>query len=88
MSLRHCFMDERTRQLVVGHTMKRTTMILAGLMMFSSTAAFAEGGAERMRYYFESLRFSQQQALGQVTQSNELRVPDDQTAQVTEHYKP
>ena len=59
MSLRHCFMDERTRQLVVGHTMKRTTLILAGLMMFSSTAAFAEGGAERMRYYFESLRLSQ-----------------------------
>lgn len=87
MSLRHCFMDERTRQLVVGHTMKRTTMILAGLMMFSSTAAFAEGGAERMRYYFESLRLSQE-----ANQSNastaEIRVPNDQTAQVTEHYKP
>lgn len=80
-------MDERTRQLVVGHTMKRTTMILAGLMMFSSTAAFAEGGAERMRYYFESLRLSQE-----ANQSNastaEIRVPNDQTAQVTEHYKP
>ena len=87
MSFRHCFMDERTRQLVVGHTMKRTTMILAGLMLISSTAAFAEGGAERMRYYFESLRLSQE-----ANQSNastvEIRVPNDQTAQVTEHYKP
>jgi hypothetical protein len=67
--------------------MKRTTMILAGLMLISSTAAFAEGGAERMRYYFESLRFSQE-----ANQSNastaEIRVPNDQTAQVTEHYKP
>lgn len=80
-------MDERTRQLVVGHTMKRTTMILAGLMLISSTAAFAEGGAERMRYYFESLRFSQ--AANQSNASTaEIRVPNDQTAQVTEHYKP
>ena len=87
MSFRHCFMDERTRQLVVGHTMKRTTMILAGLMLISSTAAFAEGGAERMRYYFESLRLSQ--AANQSHASTaELRVPNDQTAQVTEHYKP
>jgi hypothetical protein len=68
--------------------MKRTALILAGLMALGSTSAFAEGGAERMRYYFESLRHSQQQAQGQVVQSNELRVPDDQTAQVTEHYKP
>ncbi|MHC8401217.1 hypothetical protein ACYZTX_17545 [Pseudomonas sp. MDT1-17] len=67
---------------------KRTALILAGLMALGSTSAFAEGGAERMRYYFESLRLSQQQAQGQVIQSNELRVPDDQTAQVTEHYKP
>ncbi|MBV7510294.1 hypothetical protein [Pseudomonas sp. PDM25] len=67
--------------------MKRTTMILAGLMLISSTAAFAEGGAERMRYYFESLRFSQ--AANQSHASTaELRVPSDQTAQVTEHYKP
>ncbi|MGZ7457430.1 hypothetical protein ACXPVS_11665 [Pseudomonas sp. Ma2-10] len=66
--------------------MKCTTIILAGLMMFSSTAAFAEGGAERMRYYFENLRLSQE-----VNQSNastaEIKVADDQTAQVTEHYK-
>lgn len=79
-------MDERTRQLVVGHTMKCTTMILAGLMMFSSTAAFAEGGAERMRYYFESLRLSQE--ANQSSNTAEIRVPNDQTAQVTETYRP
>lgn len=87
MSLRHCFMDERTRQLIVGHTMKRTTMILAGLMLISSTAVFAEGGAERMRYYFESLRLSQTANQSHASTA-EIRVPNDQTAQVTEHYKP
>ncbi|MHC8326799.1 hypothetical protein ACYZTM_01110 [Pseudomonas sp. MDT2-39-1] len=68
--------------------MKRTALILASLMMFGSTAAFAEGGAERMRYYFETLRLKQQQANGVETRSIELRVPNDQTAQVTETYRP
>ena len=70
--------------------MKRTTLILAALMTFGSASAFAEGGAERMRYYFETLRYNQQLALGNITQSqaNELRVPDDQTAQMTETCKP
>ncbi|CAI8709496.1 hypothetical protein KW849_18060 [Pseudomonas sp. PDM26] len=68
--------------------MKRTTLILAGLMALGSASAFAEGGAERMRYYYESLRLAQQQALGHPIQSTELRVPDDQTAQMTETYRP
>ena len=68
--------------------MKRTAMILAGLMALGSTSAFAEGGAERMRYYYESLRLAQQQALGHPIQSTELRVPNDQTAQMTETYRP
>ncbi|WP_212624695.1 hypothetical protein [Pseudomonas sp. PP3] len=70
--------------------MKRTTFILAALMTFGSASAFAEGGAERMRYYFETLRYNQQLALDNITQSQarELRVPDDQTAQMTENYKP
>ena len=70
--------------------MKRTTLILAVLMTFGSASAFAEGGAERMRYYYETLRYNQQLALGNITQSQatELRVPDDQTAQMTESYKP
>ncbi|KPG95804.1 hypothetical protein AEQ67_17745 [Pseudomonas sp. RIT-PI-q] len=70
--------------------MKPVPLIVAGLMTFVSASAFAEGGAERMRYYFETLRYNQQQALGNTTEgkSTELRVPDDQTAQVTETYKP
>ncbi|CAI8704891.1 DUF885 domain-containing protein [Pseudomonas sp. IT-P74] len=68
--------------------MKHTAMILAGLMALGSTSAFAEGGAERMRYYYESLRLAQQEALGHPIQSTALRVPDDQTAQMTETYRP
>ncbi|WP_085717535.1 hypothetical protein [Pseudomonas sp. B28(2017)] len=68
--------------------MKRTAVILASLMALGSASAFAEGGAERMRYYYESLRLAQQQALGHPIQSTELRVPDDQTAQMTETYRP
>jgi hypothetical protein len=68
--------------------MKRTALILAGLMALGATSVFAEGGAERMRYYYESLRLAQQQALGHPIQSTELRVPDDQTAQMTETYRP
>ena len=66
--------------------MKRTPLIIAGLMTFVSATALAEGGAERMRYYFDSLRLSQQQV--QENKGSEVRVPDDQTAQVTESYKP
>jgi hypothetical protein len=70
--------------------MKSTTLILAALMTLGSASAFAEGGAERMRYYYETLRYNQQLALGNTTQSqtHELRVPDDQTAQMTESYRP
>jgi len=70
--------------------MKRTTFILAAVMTLGSASAFAEGGAERMRYYFETLRYNQQLALGNITQTQakELRVPDDQTAQMTETYRP
>jgi hypothetical protein len=68
--------------------MKRTAMIIAGLMALGSASAFAEGGAERMRYYYESLRLAQQQAQGQAVQSAQLRIPDDQTAQMTESYRP
>lgn len=65
--------------------MKRTPLLIAGLMTFVSASALAEGGAERMRYYYESLRLSQQE--NQPLQTAEVRVPDDQTAQVTEHYR-
>jgi hypothetical protein len=68
--------------------MKRTTLILALLMLFGSASAFAERGSERMKYYYETLRYNQQLALGKAPQPRELRVPDDQTAQVTESYRP
>jgi hypothetical protein len=70
--------------------MKRTTLILAVLTTLGSAGALAEGGAERMRYYYETLRYNQQVALGNITpsQASELRVPDDQTAQMTESYRP
>ena len=41
-----------------------------------------------MRYYFESLRLSQEANQSNASNTAEIRVPDDQTAQVTEHYKP
>ena len=47
--------------------MKRSTLILAVLMTLGSASAFAEGGAERMRYYYETLRYNQQVALGNIT---------------------
>lgn len=47
--------------------MKRITLTLAVLMTLGSTCAFAEGGAERMRYYYETLRYNQQLALGNAT---------------------
>lgn len=68
--------------------MKRTTLIFASLLMFSSTVAFAEGGAERMRYYYECLHLAQQKANGVEIKNVELRVPSDQTAQMTESYRP
>ena len=66
--------------------MKRTPVIVAGLMTFVSIGAMAEGGAERMRYYYECLRLSQ--TANQTQPTSEVKVPDDQTAQVTERYKP
>ncbi|WP_192560823.1 hypothetical protein [Pseudomonas allokribbensis] len=68
--------------------MKITTAILAGLFAIASASAFAEGGAERMRYHWESFPVHTEQSQQTDTKANELRVPDDQTAQVTEHYRP
>lgn len=70
--------------------MKHTPLIIAGLMTFVSASASAEGGAERMRYYFANFPVAQQQDQSRANDSNssELRIPDDQTAQVTESYRP
>lgn len=68
--------------------MKTTTAILAGLFALGSASAFAEGGAERMRYYYDNFPVHQAQSEQKAdTQAPELRVPDDQTAQVTESYR-
>ncbi|MGE7955304.1 hypothetical protein ACQKQA_01690 [Pseudomonas sp. NPDC089530] len=40
--------------------MKATTLLLAGLLLASSGAAFAEGGAERMQQYWDNFPVSQQ----------------------------
>ena len=68
--------------------MKTTTVMLAGLLALGSASAFAEGGAERMRYYFNTFPVHHAQS-EQVSdaKTKELRVPDDQTAQVTESYR-
>ena len=68
--------------------MKTTTIILAGLLALGSASAFAEGGAERMRHYYDNFPVhhapSEQPTDSKAT---ELKVPDDQTAQVTEFYR-
>ncbi|MFJ7312595.1 hypothetical protein ACIQVE_07440 [Pseudomonas sp. NPDC098747] len=68
--------------------MKITTAILAGLLALSSASAFAEGGAERMRYYFDNFPVhSAQSKQASDASGKEIRVPVDQTAQVTESYR-
>ena len=67
--------------------MKRTLLILASLVIFSSATAFAEHGGERMRFYYERLHLAQQKANG-FEKNIELPVPSDPTAQMTESYKP
>ncbi|MCF5703117.1 hypothetical protein [Pseudomonas syringae] len=68
--------------------MKITTAILTALLALGSASAFAEGGAERMRYYFDNFPVhhapSEQQS---DANAKEIRVPADQTAQVTESYR-
>jgi len=68
--------------------MKITTAMLAGLFALGSASVFAEGGAERMRYYYDN--FPVQHAQGEQkadVSAKEIRVPADQTAQVTESYR-
>lgn len=43
--------------------MKTTTFIFTTLLALGSTSAFAEGGAERMRYYYDN--FPVQHAQGE-----------------------
>lgn len=70
--------------------MKITTVLLAGLLALGSASAFAEGGAERMRHYFDHFPVhttQSAQASDADAGAREIRVPADQTAQVTESYR-
>ena len=68
--------------------MKITTIILTALLAVGSASVFAEGGAERMRYYYDNFPVQHAQS-EQKSDANarEIRVPADQTAQVTETYR-
>lgn len=68
--------------------MKITTAMLAGLLALGSASAFAEGGAERMRHYFDNFPVHHAQSeQANYANAKEIRVPADQTAQVTESYR-
>ncbi|KIF61517.1 hypothetical protein NX10_12975 [Pseudomonas fluorescens] len=68
--------------------MKITPIILTTLLALGSTSAFAEGGAERMRYYYDNFPVQHSQSEQKADASaKEIRVPADQTAQVTESYR-
>lgn len=38
------------------YTMKRVSLIFAGLLLVGSASVFAEGGAERMKHYWDNIR--------------------------------
>lgn len=48
--------------------MKMSTLILASLMTLTSAAAFAEGGSERSKEFYQNFSFIQQQTHGAAEQ--------------------
>ncbi|MBC2658640.1 hypothetical protein H7A76_24645 [Pseudomonas sp. MSSRFD41] len=44
--------------------MKLSTLVLTGLILAGSNAAFAEGGSERVQQFYENFRVNQQQIAG------------------------
>ncbi|MGB3124924.1 MAG: hypothetical protein WBB95_14020 [Pseudomonas sp.] len=44
--------------------MKLSTLMLAGLMTLTSAAAFAEGGSERSKEFYNNFAFTQQEIHG------------------------
>ncbi|MGZ0784270.1 hypothetical protein DNK59_29080 [Pseudomonas sp. TKO26] len=44
--------------------MKLATLVFSGLLLATSSAAFAEGGAEHMQRFYENFRVNQQQIHG------------------------
>ena len=49
--------------------MKFSTFILAGLMTMTSVAAFAEGGSERSKDFYNNFTFVQEQTHGAAQQT-------------------
>ncbi len=49
--------------------MKRSTLMLASLMTLTCTAAFAEGGAERSKEFYDNFSFIQQKNHGSAEQT-------------------
>lgn len=49
--------------------MKISTVILAGLMTMTSVAAFAEGGSERSKEFYNNFTFVQEQLHGGAQQT-------------------
>lgn len=63
--------------------MKLSTLMLAGLMTLTATAAFAEGGSERSKEFYANFKFMQDKAQdsAQQTASSDaktLKVDDTQ----------
>ncbi|BAQ74847.1 MULTISPECIES: hypothetical protein [Pseudomonas] len=49
--------------------MKLSTLVFSGLILATSSAAFAEGGAEHMQRFYENFRVNQQQIHGDKNQN-------------------
>ncbi|MGC5698671.1 hypothetical protein J4P02_00550 [Pseudomonas sp. NFXW11] len=49
--------------------MKLSTLLLGGLVLVGSSAAFAEGGSERVQQFYDNFRVSQQQVHGDQNQN-------------------
>ncbi|PQZ84384.1 MULTISPECIES: hypothetical protein [Pseudomonas] len=49
--------------------MKLSTLMLASLITLGSTAAFAEGGAERAKAHYDNFTFMQQKTYGSADQT-------------------
>lgn len=47
--------------------MKLSTIVLSGLILVGSSAAFAEGGSERVQQFYQNFRVNQQQIHGTQT---------------------
>lgn len=62
--------------------MKVSTLMLAGLMTLTSAAAFAEGGAERSKEFYNNFSFIQQQDHG--TAQHQTAIADGKSVKTME----